>query len=101
MANPEMFVDDESNFPEADSSSNRMPKHTFDQSKAHSSLSFFGDLNRLLYTTTSHHCCNPIPQYQCYALGVKVRNMKMVFNIYGTWCRVTFEKLIMKIYLFF
>ena len=25
MANPEMFVDDESNFPEADSSSNRMP----------------------------------------------------------------------------
>ena len=23
-----------------------------------------------------------------YALGVKVRNMKMDFNIYGNWCRV-------------
>ena len=25
----------------------------------------------------------------------------MVFNIYGTWCWVTFEKLMMKIYDFF
>ena len=30
-------------------------------------------------------------------LGIQIRNMKMVFNIYGTWCRVTFEKLMMKI----
>ena len=28
-------------------------------------------------------------------LGIQIRNMKMVFNIYGTWRRVTFEKLIM------
>ena len=34
-------------------------------------------------------------------LGVKVRNMKMDFNIYGTWRQVTFEKLMMKIYDFF
>ena len=34
-------------------------------------------------------------------LGVQVRNVKMVFNIYGTWRRVTFEKLKMKIYNFF
>ena len=37
----------------------------------------------------------------CSTLGVQVRNMKMVFNIYGTWCWVTFEKLMMKIYDFF
>ena len=29
-------------------------------------------------------------------LGIKVRNMKMDLNIYGTWRRVTFEKLMMK-----
>ena len=34
-------------------------------------------------------------------VGIQIRNMKMVFNIYGTWRRVTFEKLIMKIYDFF
>ena len=34
-------------------------------------------------------------------LGVKVRNMKMDLNINGTWRRVTFEKLMMKIYDFF
>ena len=33
-----------------------------------------------------------------YVLGIQIRNMKMVFNIYGTWHRVTFEKLMMKIY---
>ena len=31
-------------------------------------------------------------------LGIQIRNMKMVFNIFGTWRRVTFEKLMMKIY---
>ena len=36
-----------------------------------------------------------------YMVGIQVRNMKMVFNIYGTWRRVTFEKLMMKIYDFF
>ena len=36
-----------------------------------------------------------------YTLGVKVRNMKMDLNIYGTWRRVTFGKLMMKIYDFF
>ena len=34
-------------------------------------------------------------------LGVQVQCMKMIFNIYGTWRRVTFEKLMMKIYDFF
>ena len=34
-------------------------------------------------------------------LGVKVRNMKMDLNIYGTWHWITFEKLMMKIYDFF
>ena len=34
-------------------------------------------------------------------LGVKFRNMKMDFNIYGTWRRVMFEKVMMKIYDFF
>ena len=34
-------------------------------------------------------------------LGIQIRNMKMVFNIFGTWCRVMFEKLMMKIYDFF
>ena len=38
---------------------------------------------------------------ESYLLGVQVRNMKMVFNIYGTWRRVTFEKLMLKIYDFF
>ena len=33
-----------------------------------------------------------------YALGVKVRNTKMDLNIYGTWRRVTFEKLVMKLF---
>ena len=36
-----------------------------------------------------------------YTLGVNVWNMKMDLNIYGTWRRVTFEKLMMKIYDFF
>ena len=31
-------------------------------------------------------------------LGIQIRNMKMDLNIYGTWRRVTFEKLMMKIY---
>ena len=35
-----MFVD-ESNFPEADSSFNRIRKQTFDQSKAHSNMDFY------------------------------------------------------------
>ena len=30
-------------------------------------------------------------------LGIQIRNMKMDFNIYGTWRWVTFEKLMMKI----
>ena len=34
-------------------------------------------------------------------VGIQIRNMKMVFNIYGTWRWVTFEKLMMKIYVFF
>ena len=33
--------------------------------------------------------------------GIQIRNMKMVFNIYGTWCQVTLEKQMMKIYDFF
>ena len=33
-----------------------------------------------------------------FRLGIQIRNMKMVFNIYGTWRRVTFEKLMMKMY---
>ena len=32
-----------------------------------------------------------------YSLGVKVRNTKVDLNIYGTWRRVMFEKLMMKI----
>ena len=34
-------------------------------------------------------------------LGIQIRNMKMVFNIYGNWRWVMFEKLMMKIYDFF
>ena len=34
-------------------------------------------------------------------IGIQIRNMKMVFNIYGTWRWVTFEKLMMKIDDFF
>ena len=36
-----------------------------------------------------------------WTLEIQIRNMKMVFNIYGTWRRITFEKLMMKIYDFF
>ena len=36
-----------------------------------------------------------------YTLGIQIRNMKMVFNIYGTWRWVAFEKLMMKIHDFF
>ena len=36
-----------------------------------------------------------------YVLGIQIRNMKMVFNISGTWHWVMFEKLMMKIYDFF
>ena len=36
-----------------------------------------------------------------HLLGIQILNMKMVFNIYGTWRRVTFEKLMMKYYDFF
>ena len=36
-----------------------------------------------------------------YNLGIQIRNMKMVFNFYGTWRWVMFEKLMMKIYDFF
>ena len=35
------------------------------------------------------------------SLGIQIQNIKMVFNIYGTWRWVTFEKLMMKIYDFF
>ena len=34
-------------------------------------------------------------------IEIQIRSMKMVFNIYGTWRWVTFEKLMMKIYDFF
>ena len=34
-------------------------------------------------------------------IGIQIRNMKRVFNIYGTWQRVMFKKLMMKIYDFF
>ena len=34
-------------------------------------------------------------------IGIQIRNMKMDFNIYGTWRWGTFEKIIMKIYEFF
>ena len=34
-------------------------------------------------------------------IGIQIRNMKMVFNIYCTWHWMTFEKLMMKIYDFF
>ena len=36
-----------------------------------------------------------------FRLGIQIRNIKMVFNIYGTWRWVMFEKLMMKIYDFF
>ena len=36
-----------------------------------------------------------------YNLGIQIRNMKTVFNIYGTWRWVMFEKLMMKSYDFF
>ena len=47
--------------------------------------------------------CKIIQQaiYLVPTLGVQVRNMKMVFNIYGDWRRVMFEKLMMEIYDFF
>ena len=35
------------------------------------------------------------------AVSIRKLNMKMVFNIFGTWCRVMFEKLMMKSYDFF
>ena len=41
------------------------------------------------------------PGAQWYALGIQIRNMKMGFNIHGTWGWVTFEKRMMKIYDFF
>ena len=31
-------------------------------------------------------------------IGLQIRNMKMVFNIYGTWRCVMFEKRMMKSY---
>ena len=34
-------------------------------------------------------------------IGIQIRNMKMGFNIYGTWRWVMFEKIMMKIYDFF
>ena len=34
-------------------------------------------------------------------VGIQIRNMKIVFSIYGTWRWVTFETLMMKIYDFF
>ena len=46
----------------------------------------------------------PISSALCIALsqlGVQIRNMKMVFNTGGTWRRVTFETLMMKIDEFF
>ena len=44
---------------------------------------------------------NGLQKLKSSALGVKVRNIKMDLNIYGTWRQVTFEKLMMKIYDFF
>ena len=37
-------------------------------------------------------------QHRKVQFRIQIRNMKMDFNIYGTWHRVTFEKLMMKIY---
>ena len=53
-----------------------------------------------------HQCNSPYivgfyGAYPRFVLGIQIRNIKMVFNIYGTWCRITFEKLMMKIYDFF
>ena len=40
-------------------------------------------------------------KYVIHTLGIQIRNMKMDFNFHGTWCRVTLEKRMMKIYDFF
>ena len=45
--------------------------------------------------------CAPKIENTMYRLGIQIRNMKMVFNIYGTWRWVMFVKLMMKIYDFF
>ena len=56
----------------------------------------------LMYDNFSPERMNTNAAAQCIlTIGVKVRNMKMNLNIYGTWRRVTFEKLMMKIYDFF
>ena len=57
------------------------------------------------HDTITHDACGSCLKIESnnllYTLGVKVRNMKMDLNIYGTWHWVTFEKLMMKIYDFF
>ena len=47
-----------------------------------------GSISLLLYKLSTYYLLH---------VGVEVRNTKMDLNIYGTWCRVMFEKLMMKI----
>ena len=51
-------------------------------------------------TRTAATCCCLMLDGS-YNLGIQIRKMKIVFNSYCTWCWVTFEKLMMKIYDFF
>ena len=66
---------------------------------------FYPLLDVILQPHRYTHSTNYLLQYCSIftPLGSTSRNpnMKMVFNIYGTWRWVTFEKLMMKIYDFF
>ena len=60
-------------------------------------------LGRSLHTYNVHSGRFPqfCPHLVIVVLGIQIRNMKRVFNFYGTWRGVTFEKQMMKIYDFF
>ena len=63
-------------------------------SKKCTSVKVSGTVIILFYDQTKKKC-------HTSSVGIQIQNMKMVFNIYGTWSRVMFEKLMMKIYDFF
>ena len=87
-----------------------MPRHDWFRqriSSVTSSQSWFrqrliaSDLEKKLVLLSRHEAGKQWSRCDISNLGIQIRNTKMVFNFYCTWRRVTFEKLMMKIYDFF
>ena len=49
------------------------------------------DSDEVIYDLTTDFRAASRALGKIYLVGIQIRNMKMVFNVYGTWHWVTFE----------